>query len=237
LSITLLDSVADLSRESPAMDEPTRNRILDTAVELAETSDWEAVRLHDVAWALGLTLDDIREEFREKDELIDAWFDRADSAMLREASSSDLERFSRRGRMHRVMMTWFGALAAHRRVTRQMILGKLEPGHIHIQFPGLMRVSRTVQWMREAAGYDAGFPRRAAEEIVHTSIYLATFTYWMSDDSAGSERTRKFLERQLNRVDFAFACRRDRASDEQGVRREGRRETAASADLAKDRPL
>jgi hypothetical protein len=87
-----------------------------------------------------------------------------------------------------------------------MILNKLEPGHIHIQFPGLMRVSRTVQWLREAAGYDASFPRRAVEEVAHTGVYLATFTYWMSDESARSERTRRFLTRQLDLADVVFSC-------------------------------
>ena len=184
----------------------TRKQIVDIAIELAESSDWEAVRLHDVAIRLGLSLDDIREVFREKDELIDAWFDRADSAMLQDAASPDHVRLSRKERMQRAIMTWLDALAGHRRVTRQMIQSKLEPGHLHIQLPGLMRISRTVQWMREAAGYDASFPRRAVEEVAHTSIYLATFGYWMADESLQSERTRRFLERQLSRADSLFTC-------------------------------
>jgi AcrR family transcriptional regulator len=190
------------------MDKKTvlRSQIVDTAIELAESDDWEAIRLHDVAAELGLSLDDIRHEFSEKDELIDAWFDRADSAMLQDAASPEFAHLSRKERIRRAMMTWLDALAWHRRVTRQMILSKLEPGHIHIQFPGLMRVSRTVQWMREAAGYDASFPRRAVEEVAHTSVYLATFTYWMSDESPQSERTRRFLDRQLSHTNIVFSC-------------------------------
>jgi len=183
-----------------------RDQIVDAAIDLAEASDWEAIRLYDVAARLGLSLDDIRQEFSEKDELIDAWFDRADSAMLQDAASPEFYRLSRKECFRRAMMAWLDALTVHRRVTRQMILSKLEPGHIHIQFPGLMRVSRTVQWMREAAGYDASFPRRAVEEVAHTGVYLTTFAYWMSDDSPRSERTRRFLARQLDRSDFVFSC-------------------------------
>jgi AcrR family transcriptional regulator len=205
-----------------------REKIVDAAIDLAEASDWEAIRLYDVADRLGLSLDDIRQEFSEKDELIDAWFDRADSAMLQDAASPEFCSLTRKNRIGRVMMKWLDALAAHRRVTRQMMLSKLEPGHIHIQFPGLMRVSRTVQWMREAAGYDASFPRRAAEEVVHTGVYLATFAYWMSDDSPQSERTRGFLARQLAHADIVFSCCGGGTRPDDGVRKRQRPPTAYS---------
>ncbi|MDH5480348.1 MAG: hypothetical protein OEX11_06290, partial [Nitrosomonas sp.] len=73
----------------------------------------------------------------------------------------------------------------------------LEPGHLHIQIPAIMRVSRTVQWMREAAQRDATFMRRALEETALTSIYLATFVYWMNDISEHSKNTREFLLHKL----------------------------------------
>lgn len=220
------------------MDKTTvrRKQIVDTAIELAESDNWEAIRLHDVATRLGLSLDDIREEFSEKDELIDAWFDRADSAMLRDAALPEIAQLSRRERIHRAIMAWLDALAGHRRVTRQMILSKLEPGHIHIQFPGLMRISRTVQWMREVAGYDASFPRRAVEEIAHTSIYLATFTHWMSDESPQSERTKRFLDRQLSRADIVFSCCCGGKSQPRHGIAVNQRPSAVNPDLEKHRP-
>lgn len=183
-----------------------RERILDIAIMLAEEKRWEAVRLQEVASRASLSLEDIRAEFSEKDELIDAWFERADRAMLIDASTLAHTRLAPQQRMHRAIMTWLNALAGHRRVTRQMILGKLEPGHLHLQIPALMRISRTVQWMREAAGYQAVFPRRALEETVHTSIYLATFSRWMFDDSVRSQRTHRFLRRQLKLASPVFGC-------------------------------
>lgn len=187
-----------------------RERIVDTAIAIAERSSWEAVRLHAVAAELGVTLDDIRQHFREKEELIDAWFDRADSAMLRAAQGPDFPELTPRQRLHRLIMAWLGALAAHRRVTRQMIHGRLEPGHLHIQIPSLMRISRTVQWLREAAFRDATYLRRALEETGLTTIYLMTFARWLHDDSQDSVSTRRFLDRALamaERLDHAvYAC-------------------------------
>jgi ubiquinone biosynthesis protein COQ9 len=170
-----------------------REAIVDAALTLADAHSWEAVRLYDVAAMLGIGLDDVRVFFREKEDVVEAWFDRADSAMLRAAEAEGYHRLEPPERIHHLIMTWLDALAAHRRVTRQMILGKLEPGHLHIQIPGIMRVSRTVQWVREAAHRDATYVRRALEETVLTSIYLMTFFHWMYDESPHSERTSRFL--------------------------------------------
>jgi AcrR family transcriptional regulator len=174
-----------------------KERIVDAALAIAARKSWEAVRLHDVTAELGITLNDVRAHFREKEEIVDAWFDRADAAMLNEAGKPDFLALPAEKRVHRLMMTWLAALAPYRRVTRQMIFNKLEPGHIHYQIVGLLRVSRTVQWMREAAHRDATLPWRALEETGLTSVYLATFFYWMFDESESSRRTAAFLERLL----------------------------------------
>jgi ubiquinone biosynthesis protein COQ9 len=183
-----------------------RDRILDTALALGERHSWERVRLHDVAAELQLDLNGIRAHFREKEDLTDAWFDRADAAMLQVAAQPELAALSARERLHRLLMAWLAALAPHRRVTRQMIAGKLEFGHLHYQWAGLLRVSRTVQWWREAARCDAPLPWRALEETALTAIYLATFLYWMRDDSAESARTASFLDRLLARAERAARC-------------------------------
>ena len=145
-----------------------RERIVDTALDLAEQSSWEAVRLHQVAAALGITLDDVRAHFREKEDIVDAWFDRADAAMLREAARIEVAALPMRERLHHTLMAWLAALAAHRRPTRQMVVNKFEPGHVHYQIAGLLRVSRTVQWWREAAGCTA---RVAATRIRGSGAY------------------------------------------------------------------
>ncbi len=117
--------------------------------------------------------------------------------MLEDAATAEFQSLAMQERLHRVIMTWLRALAAHKRVTRQIILGKMEPGHLHVQIPALLRVSRTVQWFREAAHRDATFVRRALEETTLTSIYLMTFFYWLQDDSENATRTAALLDRLL----------------------------------------
>jgi AcrR family transcriptional regulator len=180
-----------------ASEEASRQMILDTALRLAETRHWESLRLYEVAEAAGLGLNRIRVYYREKEDLVDAWFDRADEAMLAETEKPDFLSQSTRQRLHRLIMAWLNALGQHRRVTREMIINKLEPGHLHIQIPAVMRISRTVQWMREAAQRKQTFFCRALEETALTGIYLTTFTTWLWDSSRDAMKTRRLLERLL----------------------------------------
>lgn len=186
-------------------------------MSLAEQRSWERVRLHDVATGLKLSLNDVRAHFREKEDLVDAWFDRADAAMLDAAAQSGLSALPSRERLHRLMMAWLAALQPHRRVTRQMIGAKLEPGHVHYQYAGVLRVSRTVQWWREAAQRDAVLPWRALEETALTAIYLAAFFCWMRDDSQNAVRTSLFLDKLLARAErlarWVPGCPRPRAAN------------------------
>jgi AcrR family transcriptional regulator len=180
-----------------SQDDELAQRIVDTAVELAERDSWETLRLHQIAATLGIGLDAIRRQFREKDALIDAWFERADAAALALADSGALAGLSPRQRLHNLIMAWLDALEHHRRVSRQMILAKLEPGHLHIQIPAVMRISRSVQWLREGAGLTDSGLRRALLESAVTGIYLAAFCRWLAEDTAGSPATRQCLDRLL----------------------------------------
>lgn len=183
-----------------------REKIVDTALDLAMRNSWEKLRLHDVAAELRMNLDDVRTCFREKEDITDAWFDRADAAMLQAGTQPGFADLSPRQRLHRLIMGWLAVLSSHRRVTRQMIYGKFEPGHVHYQFAGLLRVSRTVQWLREAAHRDAVLPWRAFEETGLTAIYLATFFYWMRDESENAARTSIFLDKLLERAERVVRC-------------------------------
>lgn len=175
-------------------------RILDKSLDLAAQSSWEKLHLYDVAAALELSLDQIRVHFAQKDDLVEAWYDRADSAMLKAAEKKAFLELDMPHRLHKLIMVWLDVLAKYKTVSRDMLLYKLEPGHIHLQVLGALRVSRTVQWLREAAHQDSTHLRRILEEIGLTSIYLMTFVYWMNDVSDNQERTRTFLGRKLERA-------------------------------------
>lgn len=172
-------------------------RILDTALDLGEQRGWDALHLHDIAAALDVGLDDIARHYAHKDALAEAWFDRADAALLAVPQAPGWRKLSPRDRLHRAIFAWLDALAPHRRLTAMMLRYKFQPEHLHLQALGAMRVSRTVQWIREAALLPSVGWRRELEEVALTAMYLASVAYWLRDDSAGSERTRALLDRML----------------------------------------
>lgn len=176
-----------------------REQIVDTALKLAEEQGWEAVRMADIADRLGIGLRSLSVYFREKDEIIDAWLDRADTAMLATADTPGWSARPTQERLRTLILTYLEALSGHRRVTREMIGHKLEFGHVHVQFPALLRISRTVQWIREGARREDTFFVRGLEETVLTSIFIATFLTWLRDEE-GDARTRARLDWMLDRA-------------------------------------
>lgn len=180
-------------------------RIVDAAVDLAEEAGWGAVRLHRVAQRLNVSLADVGAHFRDLDAVADAWFARARDAMLA-PQAPDFVDLPARERLHSAIMRWFDASASHRRVTGQMLAAKLYPSHPHHWVPLIFNLSRTVQWVREAALLDATGVRRQIEEVGLTALFLATLALWLRDESPDQEETREFLSRRLAAADRLMAA-------------------------------
>ncbi|MDH4569707.1 TetR family transcriptional regulator [Pseudomonas sp. BN414] len=187
---------------------PSAQQILDCALNLADTSGWERLHLFEVANELGVSLDAIAKHYQQKDDLVEAWFDRADQALLDRSKGGDLAALSAERRLEELLIAWLNALAPHRSVTGQMLLYKLEPGHIHLQVLGLLRVSRTVQWWREAAQRETLHLCRIAEESLLTAAYLRTFLHWLRHPLEDEADLRALLRRQLRCGPLVFLLRR-----------------------------
>ena len=190
----------------------TAQQILDAALQLADVCGWERLHLFDVAAHLGVGLETIATHYREKDQLVEAWFDRADQAMLRRAKATDLLVLSPAKRLEELLVAWLASLSTHRAVTRQMLLYKLEPGHIHLQLGGLLRVSRTVQWWREAAQRHTTHLARIAEETALTAAYLCTFVHWLRHPDEDEADLRAHLRRQLRSGPLTLLLREEAAA-------------------------
>lgn len=143
-----------------------KSTILDKALQLGLERGWEELRLHDIADALDIPLAGIAQHFSQKDDLVDAWFDRADQHLLSIKAESDWFTLPAERRIEEVIWRWLEALAPYRRVTGQMLLYKLEPGHIHLQIGGILRISRTVQWLMEAADLKPGICTAFARKLL-----------------------------------------------------------------------
>ncbi len=175
------------------------DRILDKALELSLERSWEKVRLQEVADALGISLDEVRQFYRQKDDLADALFDRADQSVLKLSGTADFRGLSGRDRVRKAIMTWIQTLTPYRRAVIDIFKYKLEPGHVHFQILGVLRVSRTVQWFLEAAGSRTSHLSRIMEEVGTTGVYLSTLVYWLTDRSTEAGKTNDFIDRLLQK--------------------------------------
>lgn len=174
-----------------------RESVLDAALDLAARDGWDAVHLHDVAHALDVPLGDLHRLFEGKDAVGEALFDRADRALLQCCESPDWLDVPVRERLERAIWAWLAALAPHRQAARAILRYRLQPEHVHLQVLGAKRVSRTVQWFREAARIRSTSWRREVEEAGLTAIYLAVFARWLFDDSPMQSSSQALLHRLL----------------------------------------
>lgn len=186
----------------------TAGQILDSALRLADVCGWERLHLFDIAADLGVGLDAIAVHYREKDQLVEAWFDRADHAMLSRAQADDLAGLSADKRLEELLIAWLDSLAVHRAVTGQMLLYKREPGHIHLQLLGLLRISRTVQWWREAARRQTHHLYRIVEESLLTGVYLRSFIHWLRHPEENAADFRALLRSQLRSAPLSVLLHR-----------------------------
>lgn len=175
-----------------------RRTIVQTALLLAQrTGSWDAVHVHAVAREAGLSLAEVRRHFQDKDDIAEGWFDTADAQLLAAGTQAGWAELPIRERLFRAIMTWLDALAPHRKLAGEMLRYKLHPEHVHLQARGIMRISRTMQWLRDVALMPSVGWRRELEEATITSIYLATFACWLTDNTPGNQRTRRLLTRLL----------------------------------------
>ncbi len=181
-----------------------QSAILETTLDLAERGNWPDLRLSQVAAALNISPAEILAHFRDKDAVADALFQRGWQAML-DTPPEGFAALPPKERLYLLLCRWFDALSPRHTVAVEMLKEKIYLSHPHHWVPLIFNLSRTIQWLRDAAYLDATGVRRQLEEVGLTGLFLATLRVWARDDSPGQERTKEFLQRRLSRADELVA--------------------------------
>jgi AcrR family transcriptional regulator len=172
--------------------------LLEKTLALAEAEGWAEVRLSRVAERAGVPLVEVGRRFHDVDAIANAWFGRARLAMLA-VPADELQGLAADGRLARVIERWLDTLAAHRRVSGEMLRAKLYPSHPHHWVPLIFDLSRLVHDMLDAGRVEGRGRLRQAQEVGLTLIVLGTLRDWLRDESAGQERSKARLGRRLRR--------------------------------------
>jgi ubiquinone biosynthesis protein COQ9 len=148
-----------------------------------------------VADRLSVPTSKVLDEYRDLDAVADAWFLRGLEAMVEPKPADFMDQPEWR-RVEICMLAWLDKLAEHRAVSAQILKGKLHLSHPHFS------LSRTIQWLREAAQLPAVYGTRRAqrEEVGLTALFLGALMIWTRDNTASQARTRRFLRRELRPI-------------------------------------
>jgi ubiquinone biosynthesis protein COQ9 len=184
--------------------EQQRDAVLDAALVLAGERGWGEVHLYDVADRMGLSLAEIARLFPDKDAVGNRLFARAGSAMLALRDDAGFRALAAQERIYRAITAWFAALGPHQATARDIFLYKLAPSHLHHQAALVVALSRTVQWVREAALLPATGRGRRREETWLTLLFAATLLFWFADRSPNQERSYAFLRRRIESMSARF---------------------------------
>ena len=196
--------MASRSQKSRKQPKVSAEKILAAALNRAEVEGWQNIRLHDIADDLGTSFPVVREYFRDQDAIANAWIRKSLDAMLA-PSEKAFRDLPPKERLFLVIMRWLDAMAAHRRVTVEMIRAKLYLGHPHHWVPLVFNLSRLVNWIREAAFLDAQGRQRQFEEIGLTTLVVTTLGVWDADQSEDQDRTRQFIRKRLETGDHVMS--------------------------------
>lgn len=177
------------------------NKILETALTLAEKRSWDELHLHHIAAKLKTDISTIRKYYRDKNDLSRAWFEQANADMLKEAKKAGFKKLKTRDKLHTLMISWLNHTAKHRRISRQMLYARLYPGQCHHALAGYLRSKQTTEWMYEACQRETSGCKRALELCALNKIFLATVAYWFHDESKAHKDTDRFLKTLLKKAE------------------------------------
>lgn len=200
-------------------------RLIEAALELAESEGWRRVRLAAVAARARIPLAEALALFPTRAALLDGFFRDIDRRVLAEAADDGGED-SARDRLFDVLMRRFDALSPRKpavaAIFRDVVSDPLALAC------GIPRLLDSMAWMLEAAGLRSAGLSGALRAKGLAVIYLNAFRVWLADDTKDMAKTMAALDRGLGWAEglaqmLAFSPRRSGGEGKpRGASRRGR---------------
>jgi ubiquinone biosynthesis protein COQ9 len=183
-----------------ALPDPTRilrDRLLDAALEEAAFDGWTRSTLARAAHAAGLSEGEaLLAAPRGAVDLIDAWFDRAETAMVRALRDAP-PGTKVRTRATLAVRARLDAMAEHREALRRAAVTLALPPHV----PDALRIGwRAADKAWNAMGDTSTDHNWYTKRAILAGVHAATLAFWLQDDSLDSAPTWAFLDRRIGDV-------------------------------------
>ena len=172
--------------------------LINAALVVASREGWEAVSMAKVAMEADLNLADALCEFSDKNQVLAAFFQRVNLAVLSDVAFTD-EGESPRDRLFEIIMRRFDVLTPHKHGLRAVIDGfRREPITGLCNF---IRMHHSMRLMLETAGIcSTGYPGELAARGLGI-IYANSLRVWLDDESPDLAVTMAALDRSLMRAE------------------------------------
>jgi len=178
---------------TPASD---RDKIIAAFLGLLGEKRFEQIGLIEIAERAGVSLVQLRGEFRAPIAILAAFVKDIDRAVLAQ-DFSDMAEEPPRERLFDVLMRRLEALGTQREAVRSLVRSAARNPVLALALNGL--AVRSQQWMLAAAGIGASGPRGMARAQGLAVLFGSVLRTWVRDDDPGLARTMAALDRALGR--------------------------------------
>lgn len=187
-------------------DTAAADRIVDALLGRLSTHRWRTIELTDVARDAGVTLAELRRSFGGKSDILAAFTDRVDAAVL-ERIDPALDGEPARDRLFDILMARLDVLAPHRAAVASLSReARTDPMFAAFLAPLAVR---SMSFMLAAAGIPAAGPMGHARAKALAVAWAGILPVWVTDDDPGLARTMVAVDKALARGERleGFACR------------------------------
>ncbi|WP_128293805.1 TetR family transcriptional regulator [Afifella aestuarii] len=178
----------------------TRDKIIDALLDLVAERDWDDVTLADIADAAGVTLQQLRETYDGRGDIVGDFCRRTDRAVLSNLDP-DMAFESRRERLFDVLFSRFEALGPHKHAISGLAHSARRDPLLAAELNRHLVTS--MAWMMTAAGISSGGPGGLVRAQGLAFLWSRVTRTWLSDDDPGLARTMSALDRELRKGERA----------------------------------
>ena len=185
--------------------EETRQRILDSALELFRERGFDETTMRDIAADAGVATGAAYYYFRSKEDLVMAFYIRtADEARAMWPEVIDRSRDLRK-RIRAILDLKFEQFAKHRRLLVALVRIGIDPAHPLSPFgkeTEPMRNESSDAFRMALDGSSTKIPKDLQPDLPRLlwMYQMALILFWMFDDSRGQEKTRKLVDGTLDLI-------------------------------------
>ena len=158
---------------------------------------WNDLAVESAAAALGLKLEIARLVFENRMTMIDGWFATVDVAMLDVLPAETLARMKVRERITSLVDARLSLVDPHKEALRRALSILAMPQNVAL---GVKLGWRAADVMWRAAGDTATDYNHYTKRAILGSVYAATLSVFMNDESEDQAETRAFLGRRIEGI-------------------------------------